>query len=117
MICKLTYRICTNTRTSENAFYNDIPNSQFPELNDNYSMNDGILSFDDLNIKISGTVLRHKKEQILFWKTKLFKNQFLISEMNGTFTANILIMGTPNDIYSIRNKIFNIIGQVKTKII
>ena len=126
MICQLIYEICTDKIAPSDELYINSLNSQSINLNDDYAVNDDILSFNNINIKISLNILRHDKQQFLFWKKKLLKNQFLISELNNKFAANMLIeyvallstllinYGYPSkDIYSIKNKIYNIINQVK----
>lgn len=91
MICQLIYEICTDKIAPSDELYINSLNSQSINLNDDYAVNDDILSFNNINIKISLNILRHDKQQFLFWKKKLLKNQFLISELNNKFAANMLI--------------------------
>ncbi|MBB6432321.1 MULTISPECIES: hypothetical protein [Leuconostoc] len=128
IICQLIYELCTDSIAPSDELYISSLNSQSIEPNEGYAINDNPLSLNDLNIKISSLILRHDKQQFLFWKTKLLKNQFLVSELNGKFATNILIeyvallstllinYGYPiKDIYSMKNKIYNIIDQVKVE--
>lgn len=125
IICQLVYEIYTSTSAPTDEIHICSLNSQPPELIDD-SLDVDMLSLNDLNIKISLSILRHDNQQFLFWKTKLLKNKFILSELDSKFASNMLIeyvsllslllinYGYPSkDIYSIKNKIYNIIDHIK----